>query len=236
MTEALRAFTENAVMDEHTHRVSVDEWVLSKARAALSTRSEGQVTEAARRVVELATNEGVATGDNGRNLWGAAIRELAAALSSTTRVGADEEAAVERDARELGIGIMKDGKRVDPADFYAAPDEDAELVEWLRARAARIRREIGGSSTADRLDRIAERISSRDDGLLETAREIYATGYRNGFADAHVDESGPADEEAILAKLDNVALVEGWDANVDTFASSLGQSHIRGRAALGARE
>lgn len=38
--EALELFVSTGVMDEHTHRVTVDEWVLSKARAALSSDTE----------------------------------------------------------------------------------------------------------------------------------------------------------------------------------------------------
>lgn len=41
MREALEAFKTTAVICEHTHRVTVDEWALSKCRQALSNPLEG---------------------------------------------------------------------------------------------------------------------------------------------------------------------------------------------------
>jgi hypothetical protein len=40
LREAVEAFVSTAVITPETHRVSSDEWVLSKCRAAISTRSE----------------------------------------------------------------------------------------------------------------------------------------------------------------------------------------------------
>lgn len=57
--------------------------------------------------------------------------------------------------------------------------------------------------------------------LVEAAREIYEQGFRDGFVEAHVDESGPPDEEATLKRIDGVSLAEAWDANSDVLLKTL---------------
>jgi len=58
----------------------------------------------------------------------------------------DRDAEIERaaqDAREGGIGILRGGKRVDPADFYAVPDDATLDSEFNKDRTGKDGSEVG---------------------------------------------------------------------------------------------
>jgi len=79
-------------------------------------------------------------------------------------------------------------------------------------------------------------LSKHPDGwrdiALDAGAAAYREGYLNGFTDCRYPEGFDGDETDLWQQIDSTCVSDGWANYADTFttfASGLGQSHIRGR-------